>query len=120
MADDAAPGAGNVPIMLNGVEHQLVPTLGACMAISGIAGGLNAAVQRCVALDFVTICQVIEAGMNLNPTQAKKLREEVYAAGLINLFGPCIDFIQIVANGGRPPPAAEDGDHADPPRPASP
>lgn len=120
---DLTPGAGNVWIELDGKEHELVPTLQACMAISKIAGGLNAAVQRCLQLDFDTICAIIIAGLSLNPNQAKKVPEAVFKTGLIPLSGPCIDFINIIGNGGRPIEDDEDqegGDQAGPREPASP
>lgn len=117
---EALPGAGNVHFELDGKPMELVPSLQACIAISGIAGGLNAAIQRCLALDFETICAVITAGLNLNPTQAKNLREAVFRTGLIDLSGPCIEFVHVVSNGGRPVEDEEGGDEADqdPPPPA--
>ena len=125
MADTAEPGAGTITIELDGKEHQMVPTLAACMAISSIAGGLNAAVQKCLQLDFNTICAFVQAGLGLNPTQSKMVPEAVYKTGTMTLSGPCIDFINIVANGGRPivlddDEGAGEGAEADPLRPASP
>lgn len=116
---DAVPGEGNIPIELDGKAMELVPTLQACMAISKIAGGLNAAVQRCLALDMETICQIITAGLGLNPTQARAVPEAVYKTGLIALSAPCIDFVNVVGNGGRPIAEEEvDSDELDPPNPA--
>lgn len=117
---DAAPGSGNIEIELVGQGTlTLIPTLDACIKISNMAGGLNSAVQRCLALDMGTICEVIAAGLNLNPTQAKKIPEAVFQTGLIGLHALCIDFIHIVANGGRPPePDGEDEQGPGPPNPA--
>lgn len=123
---DAEKGAGNVLIELDGKEMELVPTLQACMTISRIAGGLNAAVQRCLNLDADTICQIITAGLALNPKQAQAVPEAAYKTGLIGLSAPCIDFINVVGNGGRPvvheDEDGEDGDKAGegPPKPAFP
>lgn len=112
---DAVPGAANVPIMLDGKEHELVPTLQACMMISNIAGGLNGAVQRCLQLDMNTVVAIITAGLALNPKQAAMVPEAVYKTGLIALSAPCIDFINIVGNGGRPlEDEGDDGDLPDP------
>lgn len=116
---EAEPGSGNIIITLDGKEMELVPTLQACIAISKIAGGLNAAVQRCLQLDFDTVCQIVTAGLGLNPVQAKQIPDAVYKTGVIELSGQCIDFVNIVANGGRPL-EEEDQDEADPPKPASP
>lgn len=102
MSDDAAmPGDGNIPIRLDGKDHELVPSMAACIAISRIAGGLNAASARVLALDIETVCSIIIAGLGLNPTQAKMVPEAVYRTGLIQLAAPCVDFIRVVANGGR-------------------
>jgi len=119
---DPTPGAGNIPIELDGKQLQMVPTLAACLAISRIAGGLHAAVQRCAQLDMDTICAVIQAGLNLNPNQAKMLPGAAFNAGLMTLSAPCIDFINVVANGGRPIELDEEGEgdaDADPLGPAS-
>jgi hypothetical protein len=119
MADEAGPGAGNIEIEIDGKAMPMVPTAAACLAISRIAGGLNAAVQRCLQLDFDTITAVITAGLNLNPTQAKKLPDAIFKAGLISLASPCVDFIHVVSNGGRPisyeEGDGEDREAADPP-----
>lgn len=115
------PGAGDIAVELDGKEMVLRPTLEACLAISKIAGGLNAAVQRCVALDIDTIVSIVIAGLGLNPNQAKKVPELVYKTGLIALSGPCIDFIHVVANGGRKIEDVEDQDNEpDPPQSPSP
>ncbi len=124
MADPALPGDADIVIELDGKEMVLRPSLKACMAVSRIAGGLQAAVQRCLALDMDTICAIITAGLDLNPNQARMVPEAVYATGLIALSAPCIDFINVVGNGGRPVQIEEDddddGESADPPQPASP
>lgn len=119
---DATPGAGNIAVTLDGKEMELVPSAAACLAISNIAGGLNAAAERCRVFDMATICEVLKAGLGLNPVLAKKLPEAVYNTGVFELAGPCIDFINVVGNGGRPLPE-DDGEAGadaaqDPPQPA--
>lgn len=120
MADEAAPGAGNIPITLDGKEMELVPTLDACIRISAIGGGISAASQRCRQLDFDTVCQIVSAGLGLNPVQAKTVPPAVYKTGLIAIAEACIDFCHVVANGGRPPEEQEgqDDENPDPPQPA--
>lgn len=123
MADkDLAPGAGDVEIELDGKPLVLRPSLQACIAISNINGGLNAAINRCIALDFDTICQIVTAGLGLNPTQAKMVPDAVYRQGMLSLSGHCIEFVHVVANGGRPVDDEDeegDQDSEDPTRPAS-
>jgi hypothetical protein len=108
---DAAPNAGDIPITLGGEEHVLKPTLEACIGISNLKGGLTAAVARCHALDFDTICEIVALGLGATSGAQKKLiREGVYSAGLINVSTECILFIRTVANGGvRPVDDDEDG-----------
>lgn len=119
---EAAPGAGDIPIKLDGKDLVLQPSVQACIAISRLGGGLTAAVQRCLSLDFDTICAVITAGLSLNPVQAKAIPEAVYKTGAMALSGPCIDFINVVSNGGRAisDEDGEDGEDSDPPMPAFP
>ena len=118
---DPQPGAGDVRIELDGKELVLRSSLEACIKISGLAGGMHAAIQRCAALNFETIAEIIGVGLGANPNQMKQVREGVYRTGLIALHGKCIDFVHIVANGGRPlPEDTEDRDtDADPINPAS-
>jgi hypothetical protein len=114
MADGSDPGAGDVPITLGDKSLILVPSLDACIKISRLAGGLSAAVQRCAALDFDTILAILMAGIGANPRMEKEIAELVFETGLIALHAKCIDFIHIVANGGRPPQDEEDGETDDP------
>lgn len=107
---------GRIAIVLEGREVYLEPSLEACAEISGMAGGMNAAVQRCLALDFETICKVIGAGVTvdgkrLSPNmRSKELPRTIYEAGLIYCHGKAIEFIHIVANGGRLPEEADESD----------
>lgn len=116
MADAPEPGAGDVPIMLGGQEHVLKATLGACIGISKLTGGLNAAVVRCNQLHFETIVEIIALGLSASSLQQKKQVEElVFTTGLINVAAQCILFIRVVANGGRVPKDDGDGDAGDRP-----
>jgi len=114
---------GRIAITLEGREAFLEPSLEACVEISAIAGGMNAAIERCLRLDFQTICEVIGAGLvtngkRLSPNlRQRELPKSVYDAGLIYLHGKAIDFIHVVANGGRLPEEVdeEDGGEGDGP-----
>jgi hypothetical protein len=97
-----APGAGNVPIELDGEERVLTPSLRAATTLSRQAGGLMGAVERCGRLDFDTIRSVIGLGLGLTEHGSKDLPEKVYRTGLMALSGPAIRFLHILSNGGRP------------------
>lgn len=97
--DKAEYGIGNVQIVIDGEEFFLKPTLKACMNLSRIAGGITLLNQKCVSYDFDTILQIIKEGLGVN---SKDLAEKVWKTGLINLAVPCIRFLHVLANGGRP------------------
>jgi hypothetical protein len=109
-------GGGRIPIELDGKVHDLVPSLEACIEISKSSGGLNGAVQRLSVMHFETMCMVIGAGLRidgkpLNPRQRDDLVPgAVYRAGLVDLAPICIKFCHVIANGGRLPEEAEQGD----------
>lgn len=110
MADEAAPGAGTIPITLTGEELKLTPSLEACIAISNMAGGLTQAVARCHQMNFDTICEVICLGLGATSgPQRKQVKERVYETGLINVAADAILFIRVVANGGQVPKEEGDG-----------
>lgn len=90
-----------VEIELDGRTHKLVPSMNACLGISDIDGGGAMAAMRCERLDLRTICKVIELGVGFNPRQAQMIPEAVYKAGVMKCAGPCIEFINIVNNGGK-------------------
>lgn len=95
-------GAGDIEIELDGNILYLKPTLSACQRISSMRGGLNASIQKCLEMDFDVICQIISAGLNLNPVQSKMIPEAVFKAGVFDVSAKAIEFISVVGNGGRP------------------
>lgn len=108
---EASKGAGDLEIELDGAPYTLRPTLEACDRIAKIGGGLSAAVARCSNLDFDSICEVIGAGLGASSaSQKKQIKELVYKAGIFSVAPSAIDFIHIVANGGRPPILDEEED----------
>lgn len=92
-------GAGDVTIDLDGHTITLKPTLKAAMALSRTHGGLTAMVGKCLAYDFDTIHKIIADGSGIN---SKDLPELIFRTGLIELAPPCIRFVHILCNGGRP------------------
>lgn len=112
---------GRISITMEGRETFLEPTLEACVEISQIAGGLTAAVARCQQMDFETICRVIGAGIIVNGkrlspnVRQKELPKSIYEAGLFYTSGKAIEFIRLVANGGKLPDEEEEGGEGDDP-----
>ncbi len=101
----AEPGSGEIEITLKGKAMVLKPSLEACLAISKMGGGLNAAIVRCRNLDFDTIAEVVRLGLGYgaNTGAAKEIPLALYEQGVIDIAGACIDFVHVVANGGRLP-----------------
>ena len=111
-------GAGDVEVELGGEQHVLRPTLEACTKVNELHGSLMQTRTRVATLDFDTIVEVVGLGLGASPqVKAKQLRKLVYDAGLLALQGPVIDFINNIANGGRPidPAEMEEMEDGDPP-----
>lgn len=102
----AEMGAGDVLITLGDQEVILKPTLKAATVLSNGQGGITRMVQRCLDFEFDAIHTVILAGLGMKGS--KDLFELIYQAGLINLAPHCIQFLHVVANGGRPTGDAEE------------
>lgn len=93
-------GAGNVVIKLGDQEVTLRPSLQAAITLSGGRGGMSVLTERCLNLEFAAIQSIIIAGMG--GKTSKDLPELIYQAGILDLSAPCIKFLHIVSNGGRP------------------
>lgn len=101
-------GAGDVKIFLEGHGEEVMrPTLDACRRLSSVNGGINKMIERCRNLEFEAIYTVIVAGLG---TDSKTLPELIYKTGLLKLHSPCIDFLIVVSNGGRPLVESEEED----------
>lgn len=102
--------AGEVEITLDGEKHVLRPTLGAAQAVSrGLDGFMNA-IRKLSAYDIDAITFVIQHGLGMSDRDAKDLPETVYASGIHDLVAPTIQFVNLLANGGRPIEAAKEQD----------
>ena len=93
-------GSGDVFLQLADNDITLCPTLKACMSLSNQRGGVTAMVQRCLDFEFDAIHSVIVAGMG--GKTSRDMPELIFKTGLVNLAAPCIEFLNNVANGGRP------------------
>lgn len=97
---DSLPGVGDVKVMLGEDEIVLRPSLKAGINLSTRPGGLPEMVSRCLNLDFEAICDVLIVGANIKVESDTKQR--IFEAGTINLSSPCIQFLNTLANGGKP------------------
>lgn len=106
----AEPSAGDISFVVDGKEYRLVPSLNACMLVA--KGGLRPLLDRLRAYDFEAFVFVVEVGLGVNPVQAKQVPDLVYKAGMINLLDTLVRYLEVIANGGRPP--AEEEEEPDP------
>jgi hypothetical protein len=97
-----APGAGDVPIELDGDSVVLKPSLDAAMQASRLANGLTGAIDRCARYDLDTIIRVVALGLGLTGNGSKDLPGKVYRTGVHIVAPACIRFLNILSNGGRP------------------
>lgn len=104
---------GDVEITLNGEQFVLRPTLKALSAISSM-GGLTKVRQAIVDQDFNTLISVILHGANLaGRPEGKQIPDMVFRNGLdAALMVPLINYLGILANGGKPLPENADADQA--------
>ena len=120
-------GSGNVTITLEGREFVLRPSLNACLVISRQAGGIRGAIDKVLAMDLDMIVRVIQLG--LGPQAARRFKdlpEVVFRSGLTDtssgLMAHCIEYLGVLANGGRPLVRGDEeapDDSANPPFPPS-
>jgi hypothetical protein len=94
----ASLGAGNVEITLDGETAVLKPTLLAAQTISRQAGGIIAAVEAAAKFDVDAVTGVIALGLGRKPTE---VAEAVWSTGIADLAPKAIEFLTILANGGR-------------------
>lgn len=97
----ATLGSGNVDIELDGETVTLRPTLKAAQNISRAKGGIMAAVEAVGKFEFDTLVSVIVLGLGVDGKEARDVAEKVYSTGMADLVAPVINYLSILANGGR-------------------
>lgn len=101
-------GSGNVEVTILGEEYTLVPTLRAAKAISAKYGGGMTAVNRISQMDIDVIIDIVASGLSLTPNGIKKfanevgLEESIFQTGLFEISGPCVKYVHVLMNGGKP------------------
>ena len=98
-------GSGDVEVRLGGEKLVLRPSLNAAIKLSTMPGGLTKLVTRCSNLDFEAISDVLIIGGEMKVDE--KTKEKIYKAGLIDLTVPCIEYLNILASGGKRPEKEE-------------
>jgi hypothetical protein len=112
MASKAKLGAGNVDITLDGKTETLRPTLRAAQALSRRSGGFSELVNEVAKFDLDAVTAVIAMGLD---RKSQDIAEAVWRSGVAEMAGPVIEFIGILANGGRRPDQSAGGEEdADP------
>lgn len=101
--------SGHVEIVLDGEKVTLAPTLFAATHICKHFGGFQAASAKLYAQDLESYAAVVRGGLGYKADKdAAGLLDKVFASGTINLLYPLVEFVLILANGGKPlAPAAE-------------
>jgi hypothetical protein len=94
---------GEVSVFLNKEELILKPTYQAASRISNQFNGFRDARQALVAENFDAVVFILRIGLNISGAEARELPERVYKNGITaELLIPMIEYIGILANGGRP------------------
>lgn len=115
MSNKPTPGAGDVSFELynkdGGLETVTMrPTLRATQYICRLSGGAIGAIEGCSRADFDLVTNIVKHGLSLTDNGAKDLPERVWRTGILKVAVPCIEYVTILANGGRPPEETEDAE----------
>jgi len=95
-----------VEITLRGKSETIRCTLKAAKAVNALAGGFQGALARLANMDQEAYFQIVAAGLGKKPIDVE---QAVYETGLTNLTEPLSNFVLMLANGGKPFIAAEEG-----------
>ena len=104
--------AGEMPIMFEGEERILKPSLRAMGAINRQFGGLRNARAKLVDEDVDAVAFILRHGLNLSDRDARDLPDRIYRNGVTGDFlVALIKYVAILGNGGKPlPDEPEDSD----------
>ena len=102
-------GFDTVELTLGDKTYVLTPTFKVAERISQRFGGYLKAMESVTALDINAMVQIIQAGTpKITDAEVKELPRRLYEAKLPTAMAPIIDFLAIVANNGKRPPAPAD------------
>ena len=103
--------SGEVPVVFNGEDLVLKPTLRAATTISRQFDGFANARAKLLAEQLDAVVFILRLGLNLSDRDARDLPDKVYENGITaELLIPLIKYVAVLGNGGRPlPDEPEDG-----------
>jgi len=116
-------GIGNVEITLGGQDYVLRPTLNAAQQLSRLNGGIRGTIDAVARMDFDVVVRVITLGLGPQSGRPgllkdKDIPELVWSSGLTDdsgaLLARCIEYLHVLANGGRPINKSEENSSEDP------
>lgn len=111
MNDKPRVGAGNIELTLGGRDYVMVPTPAAALGISRQAGGLRKAINSIMEMDIDVIVRIIQFGLGPKVVKelggSEKLATLCWEEGMTDTSGQlalkCVEYINVLSNGGRPP-----------------
>lgn len=89
----------HVEITLNGNAVTLRPTLAVAKAVNALGGGFQGAIFKIGALDFEMYAGIVAAGIG---KKVSEVEDDVFREGLITLTVPLVEFVTLLASGGKP------------------
>lgn len=115
MTDKRTLGQGNVEVQLTNehgeqITKVLKPSIHAMRVLSRKYGGLQPLIKRVADMDFDTIVDVLEVGLQIpqSPKARQELEGLVYHTGFTDATGQlpmlCVRFVTVLMHGGRMPP----------------
>lgn len=90
---------GDVDISLNGDKSTLRCTLRAAKEINASFGDYVTAQRRLATYDLAAYVAIVAAGLGKT---SKEVEAAVYNNGMVELTKPLSDYVNLLANGGRP------------------
>lgn len=96
---------GDVELTLDAKPVVLKSTLGAAIEIDERLGGFAEAFRQLAGFKLGAFTIIVAAGMGRRPNEVK---EAVYRSGMADLIAPLTEYLTLLSNGGRAPPAVEE------------
>jgi len=115
-ADLPALDEGEVAITLGDTVRILTPSVGAARGVNSQFGNFVKAQSELFSMNFDAYVHVVRIGLNLKADDKdaiRRIERQVYEAGVQNLVKPLVEYVGILANGGRPQPKRDEEDDAD-------